>query len=176
MTKQNMGIAWLAVAAGLAVVLMLAFGLSITIAQAHGAAELSVSPTVVAPGGTLTVSGDGLGDGEVFTIKLEGVTYQAMLGTATVSGDSFEANYKVPADAPAGSYQVQATSTDGEQIAADLTVTATGEAPAQTQAQATPTAESMQISRQKTLPQLAVIIAGLLVSAGLGLALVRVRG
>ena len=175
MNKQNRDLVGIAVTAGLTLVLMLAFGWSITIAQAHGAAELSVSPTVVAPGGTLTVSGDGLGDGEVFTITLEGVTYQAMLGTATVNGDSFEADYKVPADAPVGSYQVRATNTDGEQVAAEWTVSAAAEAPAQAQAQATPTAESMLLGRQKTLPQLAAIIAGLLVSAGLGLALVRVR-
>jgi hypothetical protein len=54
-----------------------------------------------------------------------------------------------------------------------LTVTAAAEAPAQ--AEATPSAKAMQLDRQKTPLQLAVMIAGLLVSAGLGLALVWVR-
>jgi hypothetical protein len=99
----------IAVIAGLALVLILALGLSLTPAWAHGAAELSVSPSVVAPGGTITVSADGVGAGEVFTITLEGVTYQSTFGTATVSGDSFQEDFTVPAGAPAGSYQVHAT-------------------------------------------------------------------
>lgn len=174
MIKQNRGIAWIAIAGGLGLLSILALGLSITPAWAHGAAELSVSPTVVAPGGTVTVSADGVEAGEVFTITLEGVTYQATFGTTTVTGDSFQQDFTIPDDAPAGSYQVRATSAEGEQIAAELTVTATAET--QAQAAATPTAKAMQLDRQKTPLQLAAIIAGLLVSAGLGFALVRVKG
>lgn len=160
---------WISNLGGLILSLTLATALHITPAQAHGAAELSVSPTVVAPGGTITVRADGVEAGEVFSITLEGVNYQTSLGTVTVTGDGFDQNFTLPNDVPPGSFQVRATSAEGELIAADLTVTTTAEPPAA----ATPTGAEMPLDREKSPGQLAAIMIGLVVSGVLGWVLVR---
>lgn len=161
--------------AGLALSLALVLGLKAGPALAHGEATLTVSPPVVAPGGTIKVEGEGVEAGEEFTITLEGMAFQARLGTVTVGDDEdFHQDFSVPADAPPGTYQVVATSEEGETLTAELTVEsgATGTEPA---APAEPSAELMQLDRGRSTGQLAAIIIGLLASAGLGLALVRVR-
>lgn len=151
-------------------VLLLALSLSITPALAHGEASLTVSPSVVAPGATISVKGEGVEAGEEFTITLEGVSFQATLGTVRVGDDEdFHEEFMVPTDVQPGVYQVRATSAEGEVLTAELTITAN----ATTTEQAEPSAELMQLDRSKTTTELAVIIAGLLVSVGLGLALVR---
>jgi len=144
-------------------------------ALAHGEATLTVSPTVVAPGSDITAKGEGVEAGETFSITLEGLTFQATLGTVTVGDDEdFHEEFTVPTDTPPGTYQVQATSAEGEVLTAELTVEA-GAATAEAAAPAEPSAEPMQLDRRKSTGELAVIVAGLLLSAGLGLALVRVR-
>ena len=132
-----------------------------------------MSPAVVAPGGTIEITAEGVEAGEEFTLTLEGINTQTIVGTVTVGdGEVFRQEFTVPPDTPPGSYQVVATSGEGERLTAELAVEAG--ATAQT-SQAEPSAEPMQLDRNKSPVELTVIITGLVVSAGLGLALVWVR-
>ena len=76
------------------------------VALAHGTPDLSAKQTTVGAGGTITLSGDALGEnGEKVTISLEGPTYQATLGTATLKGDTFDnVDFTIPKKTPAGTY------------------------------------------------------------------------
>lgn len=155
--------------------LLLAAGVSTVPASAHGEATLTVTPEVVMPGGTITVTGEGVEAGESFTITVEGMSFQATLGTVTVGDDEdFHQEFTVPADIPPGIYQVKATSAEGEVLTAELTVEA-GPASAERAAPAEPSAELMPLDRRRSGGELVTVVVGLLVSAGLGLALVRVR-
>ncbi len=172
--REMSRLVWIRWAGALALLLTLGLGLNILPALAHGEATLTVSPAVVAPGGTVNVEGEGVETGETFTITLEGTAFQATLGTVTVGDDEeFRQEFTIPAEAPPGIYQVRATSAEGEELTAELTI----EAGMDTTEQATPlkpSAELMQLDRGKPTGQLVAIVAGLVVSAGLGLALVRV--
>lgn len=144
-------------------------------ALAHGGAELTVTPTTVAPGGIIQVKAEGVEAGEEFTITLAGLKGQMTLGAVTVGDDEdFHADYAIPADIPAGVYQVTAVSGEGETMTAELTIAA-GATAEEAPAMAEPSAELMQLDRSKSTTEWAVIIAGLLLSAGAGLALVIVR-
>ncbi|MFQ6102645.1 MAG: hypothetical protein ACE5OS_15650 [Anaerolineae bacterium] len=112
---------------------------------------------------------------EVFTITLEGLNFQATLGTVTVGDDEdFHQEFTVPADAPPGVYQARATSAEGEVLTAELTVEA-GATTTEQAAPSEPSGEPIQLDRRRSGGELVVIVVGLLASAGLGLALVRVR-
>lgn len=139
-----------------------------TPALANGEASLTVSPTAVAPGETITVSGDGLEAGETFTIVLRGITVERTLGTASVAGDGFERSFTVPADAPAGTYEVRATSEEGEVLTAELSVQGGAE-----RTERTASDELMQLDRSRSSVELAVIGVLLLASTAVGVALVR---
>lgn len=159
-----------------ALILLLGLSLGVTTASAHGGAELTVSPVVAAPGGTVTVKGEGVEAGETFTITVEGTTFQATLGTVTVGDDEdFHEEFTLPAEIPPGTYQVRAVSEEGEVLTAELTVEA-GTAMAEPAAPAEPSTEPMQLDRRRSTGELTVIIAGLLLSAGLGLVLIREKG
>jgi hypothetical protein len=141
-------------------------------ALAHGGAELTVTPATVAPGGTIQVKAEGVEAGEEFTITLEGLKGEVALGVVTVGDDEdFHEDYTLPADIQSGVYQVTAVSGEGEALTAELTVEAgaTGE---ETSAMPEPSAELMQLDRSKSVGEWAVVIVGLLLSAGVGLALV----
>jgi len=173
MYKRSPWSIWIGLASVLA--LLLVQGLGAVTALAHGEATLTVTPAVVSPGDTFTAKGEGVEAGEIFTITLEGMSFRATLGTVTVGDDEdFHQEFTVPADVPPGTYQVQATSAEGEILTAELTVEA-GAVAAESAAPAEPSAEPMQLDRRRSGGELAAIIAGLLVSAGLGLALVRVK-
>lgn len=77
-----------------------------------------------------------------------------------------------PVDAPPGPYQVRATSAEGEVITVELTIEA-GAAVSPAAASAEPSAEPMQLDRSRSTGQWIVIIVGLVVSAALGLWLIR---
>jgi hypothetical protein len=149
---------------------LLTFVITVTPVFAHGAPELTVSPTTVAQGDTITVSADGVEVDGTFTVVLQGMLYQATLGTAQATDDAFDEDFTIPSDAPTGNYQVQATSDNGQQVAAELTIS--GAAGSETQSKATPAVGAMDIPRMKTTVQWIVIIGGLVVSLGLGLGLV----
>ena len=141
---------------------------------AHGEAVMTVSPAVVAPGDTINVEGGGVEAGEEFTISLQGVGFEAILGTVTVGDDEdFHQEFPIPADVPPGTYQVVATSGEGETITAELTVEP-GEVAAVTPAE--PSAALMDLDRTKSTLEWVVIGGGLLLSLGLGLALLRGKG
>ncbi|MCA0453994.1 MAG: hypothetical protein LCI00_08475 [Chloroflexi bacterium] len=149
-------------------------GLGMTPAFAHGAAELTVAPSAVAPNGAITVSADGVEDGEIFTITLDAPTFTVRLGGATADGDSFSQDYIIPGHVPPGDYQVNARTADGEVISAELTVQAEASASPQT-AMVEPSAAPMQLDRSKPTIQVVAIVVGLLLTAGIGAVLVRAR-
>ncbi len=169
MYKRSLQSLWLALIG----ILILFPGLGGAVALAHGGAELTVSPIVAASGADITVKAEGVEAGEIFTITLEGLNVETTLGTVTVGDDAdFHQEFSVPADTPPGSYQVRATSTEGEVLSTELTV----EAGATTTEQVTPAEpsnEALQLERPRSTGQLTVIIAGLVIAAGLGLWLVR---
>lgn len=153
--------------------LFLALGLGAGPALAHGEAVLTVTPAVAAPGNIITVKGEGVEAGETFDITLEGLTFQVPLGTVTVGDDEdFHEEFTIPADAAAGTYQVRATSAEGETLAAELTIEAST-TKAERAVPAEPSDEPMQLDRRRPGGELAAIVFGLLVSTGLGLVLLR---
>jgi hypothetical protein len=83
-------------------------------AWAHGAPSISASTDTISPGGTVTLSGDGLGEnGDVITLELKGPSYDKQLGQATLADDAFaDQTFDVPADVPAGPYKIVAEKTD----------------------------------------------------------------
>lgn len=155
-------------------ILLFSLGLSTRRVSAHGGAEITVSPTVVAPGGTITIKGEGVEAGESFTISLEGISFSTVLGEVTVGDDEdFHEDYDVPIETPPGPYQIIATSAEGETITAELTV----EAGIKTDplVAETPSNELMKLDRGKSSIELGVIIVGLLIATSLGIVLVRVK-
>jgi hypothetical protein len=95
----------------LAAFALLVLVLPAAVALAHGTPELTVKEQQVAPGGTVTLSGDALGEnGDTCTLTLKGATYQAKLGTVMLKDDTFdETMFTIPKDAPAGTYVIDAT-------------------------------------------------------------------
>jgi hypothetical protein len=88
-------------------------------ALAHGD-EDSATPTnpsvavvedMAAPGGTITVSGDGLGaNGDSVAVTLHSPTFHADLGMAKLNGDSFDGlKFTLPNNVPVGIFSVVAT-------------------------------------------------------------------
>ncbi len=144
----------------------------VTLATAHGGATLTVTPAVIAPGSIVTVKADGVEADATFTISLAGPQFKAVLGTVKTTQDTFEQGFAIPANAPADSYQVQALAEDGDVISAELTVSAGTGATAPTES-AQPTAALMQLNRSKSAGQIAVMVVAAVVSAGLGLLLLR---
>ena len=174
MRKHELRSTW--VRLGVMLILLLTQSLGAAIALAHGGAELTVSPPVATPGGNVTVKGEGVEAGETFTITLEGVTFQATLGTVTVGDDEdFHEEFTLPAEVPPGTYQVRAVSAEGEVLTAELTVEA-DTAVTEPATPVEPSAEPMQLDRHRSGGEFAVIITGLLLSAGLGLVLIRENG
>ncbi len=76
------------------------------IAEAHGTPTLAVKQPTTTAGGTLSISGDGIGEaGESVLLTLQGATLQVPLGTITLTSDAFEdARFTIPRDAPPGGY------------------------------------------------------------------------
>ncbi len=102
-----------------------------TAAQAHGNPVLQVDPTIVAAGGMITAKGSQMEPDLEFTITLERVGEAITLGMVTAKKEDpanqdavFSQTFTIPPDAKPGSYQVRATSPDGDTASADLTVTA----------------------------------------------------
>ncbi len=157
-----------------ALALILALTLNVGLTMAHGGAELTVSPAAAAPGDTITVEGQGLEAGEVFTITLEGMSFQTELGRATVGEDEdFHQQFALPREIPPGTYQVLAVSEEGERLSAELTIVgSTGGQPA---AAPEPSAEPMDLDRTISAGQWVVIIAGVVASVGAGVILLRGR-
>lgn len=142
---------------------------------AHGESELTVVPDTVAPGGTITIKGVAMGKDEEFTLKLEGLKFQATLGEVKSGDDeAFTVQFKVPAEAPEGVYQVRAVGEDGDTVTAELTVTGNPQTAAtQPGEQLMPSAEEDKVPRRRESTESLGLLAAAVVSAGLGLTLVR---
>lgn len=145
------------------------------VALAHGEAVITVSPAAVALGGEVAVTGSDMEAGEVFAITLENALGTVPLGEATATGDGDEAGFTIiltiPDDVAPGAYIVRAATEEGEAVTADLTVT--NEAGKALVEVMEASAEPMQIDRSKPSGQVVGIVLVALVSAGLGIWLVR---
>lgn len=87
-------------------------------------AEVTVSTTTVAPGGTITVVGEDFLPGSQVNITLVETT--EVLGTVTVRADgTFSTNVTLPADLAPGTYtlRVSGVDADGEPRVIDTTIT-----------------------------------------------------
>jgi hypothetical protein len=152
--------------------------LGVNIAHAHGAPEVTVKPTTVAAGETIEVKGENLNPNGEISVTLEGTKFKVTLGT--VKGDdegAFVAQFAVPSNAPSGLYLVKASGTgpEGKSASAELSVTAS-KAPSQTrEPEPMPSAAEHALPRQKSPGELGAIAALVVVSAGVGLLLVRMR-
>lgn len=163
--------------------LLLAAMLSIVsfgLALAHGEAVITVEPSVVAPGGQITVTGADMEAGEEFTITLENALTVIPLGDATAIGEGDEAGFTVtltiPPEVQPGSYVVRAATEEGESITADLSVVALEEQAGGESEAMEPSAEPLTLERPRSTGLLAVVIVAAIISAGVGLWLVRRRG
>ncbi len=150
------------------------FAITVALALAHGGATLTVTPAEVAPGGIVTVKGDGVAAGETFTISLQGPQLNLILGTVYVTQETFEQGFAVPTNVPADVYQVRAVGEDGDTLTAELTVSA-GAVAAQQPESTVPTAELMRLDRSKPPLQLVVIAGAVVLSVALGIWLLRPR-
>ncbi|SRR6266498_269424 len=144
---------------------------------AHGVPTITVQPEVAAPGSQITITGSDMEDGEVFRIALEGMSGTVQLGEAIAKQDGDEAGFTVnvtlPRDLAAGSYVVDGTTDDGESATADLTIAASSE---QTNTQPMEAnAELLALDRSKSPLVIGSVIVLALISAGLGIGLVRWR-
>ena len=145
---------------------------------AHGAPAISVTPNIVAPGGMITVKGTTMGANEDFKISLEGVKYRADFGSASSdANENMTAEFTIPGDAPAGDYQVKALGEDGDAATADLTVTAAVNVTPTPVAgmSAEPSAAPHEIPRGRTPFEVISVIVVALLSAGVGIVLVRFK-
>jgi len=167
-------IRWIQILCGRAMITLLVLGLEVAVAFAHGEAALTVTPQVAAPNSVITISAEEVEDGEIFIITLEATTFTVRLGTATVEGEGFREEFTIPSHVPPGVYQVTATTAKGEVISAELTVE-TGETATQQTAVVEPSGEPMELDRSKPTAQLVAIVAGIIISAGLGVLLVRAK-
>jgi len=144
---------------------------------ADGVPVIIVEPSVAAPGDQITITGTDMEEGEVFVFTLEGASGVFDLGEATAAPDGEEAGFTVaftlPADLPTGSYLVRAVTDEGETATADLTIGASSDAMNAEPVEAS--AEPIELDRPKTPFLIGSVIILALLSAGLGVWLIRMR-
>ena len=145
---------------------------------ADGVPVILVEPSVAAPGAQITITGTDMEEGEVFKLTLEGAAGVFELGEATAAPDGEEAGFTtvftLPSDLPPASYLVRAATDEGETATADLTIGASSE-----QMNAQPmeaSGEPMSIDRPRSAGLVTSIVLVALLSAGLGLWLIRRPG
>lgn len=147
------------------------------VVQAHGESAISVTPDTIAPGGKISVRGIDMGANEEFKITLEGLSYQAELGDATADAkEEFTLEFTIPADAPEGVYQIKAVGEDGDVVTTELTITpskAAAEAQPTPAAAVMPSAAEHELARSRTTFEVLGLGALVIVSAALGLVLLR---
>lgn len=156
--------------------LLLALTLGLTPAFAHGDAVLTVSPASASPGENITIAAEGVEVGETFTISLVGISYETILGEVTVGEDEdFHLEFTVPENVPAGNYQVQAISEEGETLATEFTVLEGASQSSTLVKPAQASAAPMDLERTRSAGVWIAILVGILISASAGWALVRGR-
>ena len=155
---------------------LLASLFSVSVALAHGEPTISVQPSVAAPGGQITITGADMEDGEVFKITLESASGIFELGrvTATQNGDEagFTAAFMLSSDLTPGSYLLRCVAEDGDTATADLTIASSGQMNTQPMEAS---AEPLAVDRSKSPLLIGSVIVLALVSAGLGVWLIRKR-
>jgi hypothetical protein len=150
--------------------------LSVTVVLAHGDPTITVEPAVAAPGGQITIKGADMEDGEVFKITLESASGIFELGqeTATQNGNEagFTAAFKLSSDLAPGSYLLRCVAEDGHTATADMTIASSGQMNTQTmEASAAP----LVLDRSKPPMLIGTVLVLALLSAGLGVWLIRLR-
>ncbi|RLP69005.1 hypothetical protein D9V30_09035 [Mycetocola reblochoni] len=90
-------------------------------------ASITLSTEEVAPGGTLTVTADGLSAGSDADVWLHSTPVKVAGLTASADGTA-EATVTIPSDTPAGAHRIELRTADAGSAWADLTVTATASA------------------------------------------------
>ncbi len=79
-------------------------------ALADGATGVAVQPLTPQPGGIITVKGDLLGPNREVEVRIIGTNVNIDLGEVETDAEGdFTAEFRVPDDLPAGTYQVQVT-------------------------------------------------------------------
>ncbi|MBI2758942.1 MAG: hypothetical protein HYX49_09715 [Chloroflexi bacterium] len=145
-------------------------------ALADGVPMIIIEPAVAAPGAQITVTGTDMEEGEMFKITLEGASGVYELGEATAAPDGSEAGFTVtftlPLDLPGGSYLLRAATDKGESATADLTIGASSGANTQPMEAS---AEPLALNRSKSPLLFGSAIVLAILSAGLGVWLVRMR-
>lgn len=151
-------------------IVLVLFGLLIFPSRvlAHGEASLQATPSEAAAGAEITLTGTEMEDGEVFSLRLEGLFDAFSLGDATVSGEGFSIVVALPPDASPGLYRVVAVSEEGESVGTEITIlpagTASGSGPA---GDFEATAEKMDLDRPRTTASW-VLAAGAVFLGGFG--------
>ena len=145
--------------------------------RAHGEPAITLAPTVAVPGESIFITGSDWQDGEILKITLESASGVSKLGQATASGNGdesgFTATYTLPTELAPGFYLVRCVAGDGHTATTDLTIVAS---PAQMNAQPMEaSAEPMVLDRSKSSLLIASVILLALISAGLGVWLVRMH-
>lgn len=147
---------------------------------ADGVPVIIVEPSVTAPGAQVTITGTDMEDGEVFKITLEGAAGVFELGEATAVPDpdgqeaGFTAVFTLPSDLTAGYYLLRAATDEGETATADLTIGGSSEKMNAQPMEAS--AEPMSLDRPRAPGLVASVVLVALLSAGLGLWLIRKPG
>lgn len=153
------------------------FSLIVTVLPivAHGEAVLSVSPAVASAGETITSRLEEVEAGETFTVMLLGLNFEATLGTMTIPDgeEALSQEFMIPSDVPSGIYQIQALNEEGESLSAELSVE-NSLTDITSNNFVEPSDEPMQLDRSKPTGELALIVAVIVISAGLGFWLVIV--
>lgn len=146
---------------------------------AHGQPTITVEPTVASPGGQVTVTGTDMEDGEIFKLTLESVAGVADLGEATAKQDGDEAGFTtmftMPSDLSPGSYLIRAATDEGETTTADLTIAAASQRMSLNQEPKEANPEPFQVDRSKSPLIIGSVVVLALLSAGLGVGLIRWR-
>ena len=145
---------------------------------AHGQPTITVNPNVASPGAQIDITGTDMEAGEIFNLTLESMAGVVELGEATAKQDGDEAGFTetftLPTDLTAGSYLIRAATKEGETTTADLTISISSSAPMMNQPiEANP--EQLQIDRSKSSLVTGSVIVLALLSAVLGMGLVRGR-
>jgi type 1 fimbria pilin len=134
-------------------------------ALADGATGVAVQPLTPQPGGIITVKGEVLGPNREVEVRIIGTNVNIDLGEVETDAEGdFTAEFHVPEDLLAGTYQVQVTG--------DATATTTITVIAPGTVQADPMSQSAPELRQRPLGEsiILVTIFGVLAAAGIFLA------
>ncbi len=145
-------------------------------AYAHMIPTITVSPGTLAPGGRLTVSGDGMPESGVYALSIESNAGTIPLGAVTVAqgNDSFGADFTLPTSIAPGNYLVKAVAGDNRTVYS-LSGFAVLPAQPQPQSPAVPSGATVTLANDTTPLQLTAILIVLAAAAVGGFVLVRMR-